>query len=383
MEEHMADTAGASYLVLSDMHFGTIESSINELRYRDPLIRHIVANAPWQEIIFTGDLLDVNLSTLTRAIEGGTWPGLPAPLFGFREFIYTLDARMRESTPPRTLRDVTRQWVYVPGNHDYKIWDLLATRMIFEDVIASGRPIDRGSTPLKKYRWVGDQSFFAGIFQPYRAASDVIVEYPNHEIAFKQDQESMVLTHGHYLDPVQTRGNGLSDQLQSAKDPMEVEQLVRKIFIETAQFQTMANAVSFTKGFRNFFKELARPDGWKNKLRKLWKQTGEWLTRAFFPTETLRGRPLSSAQLLNIECYLERFCGYTKVPRWFVFGHTHRQGIWKTNRLGIEAYNAGSCYLDQGMAITFATVRTDVEDRPKIELMGVDLKGVMRTTHAT
>ena len=379
----MPDTAGANYLVLSDMHFGTIESSMNELRYREPLIRYIVANAPWREIIFTGDLLDVNLSTLIRAIEGGAWPGLPAPLFGFREFIYTLDVQMRESTPPRSLRDVSRQWVYVPGNHDYKIWDLLATRVIFEDVIASGRPIERGSTPLKKYRWVGNQSFFAGIFQPYRAASDVIVEYPNHEIPFKQGQETMVLTHGHYLDPVQTRGNGLSDQLQKATDPMEVERLVRKIFIETAQFQTMANAVSFTKGFRNFFNELAGPHGWKNRLRKLWRQMGESVTRAFFPTETLRGRSLSSAQLLDIECYLETFCRYTKLPRWFVFGHTHRQGIWKTSRLGIEVYNAGSCYLDQGMAITFATIRTDGKGQPAVQLVGIDLNGLMRTTQST
>jgi hypothetical protein len=145
----------------------------------------------------------------------------------------------------------------------------------------------------------------------------------------------------------------------------------------------MANAVSFTKGFRNFFNELAGPHGWKNRLRKLWRQMGESVTRAFFPTETLRGRSLSSAQLLDIECYLETFCRYTKLPRWFVFGHTHRQGIWKTSRLGIEVYNAGSCYLDQGMAITFATIRTDGKGQPAVQLVGIDLNGLMRTTQST
>jgi predicted phosphodiesterase len=367
----MADNVITRYLVLSDMHFGTIESSINDPRYRGALIDYIVAKAPWREIVFTGDLLDVNLSTLTRAIEGGIWPGLPAPLFGFRQFIQTLDSRMGQLTPEKNLKDLADKWVYVPGNHDYKIWDLLSTRVVFEDVLASGRPIDRASIPLRKYRWIGDESFFAGIFRPYGVAGDVGVEYPNHEISFRRQQETMVLTHGHYLDSSQTRGNGLSGQLQKATNPEEIERLVRKIFIETAQFQTVANAASFTKGFRNFFNDLAGPDGWGNKLTKLSNQIGEWLVKFFFPSEGRRGKALSSKQLLNIECYLGRFCGYAKLPRWFVFGHTHRQGVWKTSRFGIQAYNAGSCYLDQGMPITFATIETDAEGEPRVNLMRV------------
>src|SRR5216684_3852522 len=103
----IANPGDGRFLVLSDMHFGTPESSINDARYNEALVAHIVARGPWKEIIFTGDLLDVNLSTLTRAIEGGTWPGLGVPLLGFRGFLEALDRKMRASE--RRIRDLARR----------------------------------------------------------------------------------------------------------------------------------------------------------------------------------------------------------------------------------------------------------------------------------
>src|SRR5689334_20484734 len=107
------------------MHFGATQSSINSDELRRALVAHIAEAAPWTEIVFTGDLLDANLSTFLRAIEGHAGNGA-AEVVGFRRFIEELDATMH-ATGRGGLASLAGRWVYVPGNHDYKVWDLLAT----------------------------------------------------------------------------------------------------------------------------------------------------------------------------------------------------------------------------------------------------------------
>lgn len=368
----MVKDATIRYLVLSDMHFGTPESSINDARFHRALTNYMASRAPWKEIILSGDLLDVNLSTLTRAIEGGIWEDLSAPLFGFRQFLHELDTQMRLEAPGKGLKDLAIKWIYVPGNHDYKIWDMLSTKVVCEDVLASGKQMGSVPTPLKSHIWTGDESFIAGIFRPYDAQDQVVVEYPNHEIFFAEKQELMVLTHGHYLDDKQTRFNDLSDHFRDTTTPEDIKKVLRRIFIETAQYQTVANTVSFTKGTRSLVNVLVGPDAPGNKVKKLFNQIVVRLLTMFFPGESTKGKQLSSEQLLNIEYYLERFCGYAKPPRWFVFGHTHRQDRGKTNRLGVEVYNAGSCYPDRGMPVTFVEIRTDAGGEPDVQLMCIN-----------
>jgi integrative and conjugative element protein (TIGR02256 family) len=374
----IVNQANKRYLVLSDMHFGTPESSVNDTRFREPLIDYIVSCAPWEEIVFNGDLLDVNLSTLTRAIEGGTWPDLEVSLVGFRQFVIELDTRMRRQAPDKGLKDLTKKWIYVPGNHDYKIWDMLSSKVICEDVLASGNQMGSVSTPLMIGKWTGDESFFAGIFRPYCAQGQVVVEYPNHEILFGKKRKKMLLTHGHYLDAKQTRFNNLSDHFRNSKTPEEIRKVRRQIFIETAQYQTVANAISYTMGTRGLVSVIVGPDAFGNKIKKLYNQIGNRLLSLFFPSEGRRGKRLSPKQLLNIEYYLEQFCQDVKLPRWFVFGHTHRQGRKTVGSIGVEVYNAGSCYIDRGMPITFIEVETDAGEMPIIQLMCVDQNGKVK-----
>jgi UDP-2,3-diacylglucosamine pyrophosphatase LpxH len=373
--------ANNPYLVLSDMHFGTQESSVNDARFREAMIDYMVSRAPWEEIVFIGDLLDVNLSTLTRAIEGGTWPDLDVPLFGFRQFVKELHTRMRRQASDKELKDLTKKWIYVPGNHDYKVWDMLSSKVICEDVLASGKQMSSVPTPLMMGKWTGDESFFAGIFRPYCAQGQVVVEYPNHEILFGQEPEKMVLTHGHYLDAKQTRFNDLSDHFRNSKTPEEIRKVRRTIFIETAQYQTVANAISFTMGMRGLVNVIVGPDAFGNKIKKVYNQIGSRLLSLFFPTEGRKGKSLSPKQLLNMEYYLEQFCQDVKLPRWFIFGHTHHQGRKTVGSIGVEVYNAGSCYIDRGMPITFIEVETDADGMPIIQLMCVDQGGKVKKTH--
>lgn len=340
------------YLVLSDMHFGTPESSINRAEYRRSLVEYIVSRAPWEEIIFTGDLLDVNLSTLTRAIEGHESD--EGTSCGFRHFLEELDGSCRRLPSPSTLNELATRWIYVPGNHDYKIWDLLATRANCEDVLGSGARLDPGRMPLARGAWPNGDSFFAGIFKPFGAQARVAVEYPDHDVAFGGD--TMVFTHGHYLDASQTRGHDLTDNLRNTP-PNVARKTIHTIVVDTAQYQAVANAVSFKPETRRFINNLFGPRGLWNKVYQMGIRIVAWLARLLFVRRgALRGKALSTHQLDNIETYLGAFRDGAPLPRWFVFGHTHQQGHGRTPTRNIEVYNAGSCYPDHGLPITFLEV---------------------------
>ncbi len=379
----MADDAKARYLVLSDMHFGTSESSINNDAFNYSLIQYIITRAPWKEVILIGDLLDVNLSTLTRAIEGSSGVSKDKPLRGFRKFIEDLDTRMKQLGPNKGLKDLAGNWFYVPGNHDYKIWDMLSSSVVCTNVLSSGKPLGSVPTPLMQYKWTGTDSFIAGIFQPYGVQHQVVVEYPNHEILFGQDQEMMVLTHGHYLDFSQTGFNNLTDHFHNLTTTVDIRQAKRRIFIETAQYQAVANAVSFTKFWRGLVNAAVGPGAICNKIKKIYNQFGGFLLSLFFSSEGIKGKAISTGQLLNIESYLEKYCEYKKLPRWFIFGHTHRQDKGKTSRLKVDVYNAGSCYPDNDMPITFIEIELDANGQPRIQLMCVDGNGTVRISPGT
>lgn len=368
-------------LVLSDAHFGTPESSINTPAYASALVEHIVANAPWEEIVLTGDVLDVNLSTFTRSIEGGAYPDVATHLFGFRQFLGALNASMRTRDVSKGLADIASRWIYVPGNHDYKIWDMLATKVVCEDVLSEGRPMGSVPTPLRQHRWLGLDSFFAGIFKPFDAHDRVVVTYPNHEAVVGDDL--VVFTHGHYLDSSQTWRNDLHAEVSAAKSTEDRAKCIRRIFIETAQYQTAANAVSFTRHTRRVVNELVGPEGLLNKLQKVLMLVGGWILRLLFVADASKRRGISTRQLLNIETYVTFFCTLPKVPKWFIFGHTHRQDVARTPNLGIEVYNVGSFYSDRGMPMTFLELEAPPNAPPWLKLMCVNESGkVAQVTNA-
>ena len=372
------------YLVFSDMHFGTPENSLNDPALRRALVAHLVAQAPWREIILAGDLLDANLSTLTRALEGrgaGREASREPAICGFRGFLAEVDEAMRQAGAGQGLREVAGRWVYVPGNHDYKIWDLLASRLACEDVLARGDEMGSVPTPVLAHQWEGDASFFAGLFRPFGASERVLVTYPDHLVTFAAGH-CMVLTHGHYLDPSQTRGNALAAELGGERTELAQAQVRRRIVKETAQYQALASAVSYVEDTRRLADDLFGPAGLLDRLRKLRDGLGRWLLGLAFPSRgALRGRDLSPALVEAAEAYLERFRAFQPLPRWFVFGHTHRQGQARSPRLDLAVFNAGSCYPDRGLPITFLEL-ADAGGEPAVRLMCVDRAGRVGPTPA-
>lgn len=194
------------FLVLTDMHFGTSDTNINKNGCRAALVDYIVREGPWDEIVLAGDILDANLSSLRNAIEGSD-PGDPTVIVGFRQFLEEIHRKgMEDHQPALGLEDVAARWVYVPGNHDYKIWDILSTAVAFENVLARGCVLVKTKMPLKRGVWRGKRAFLSGVFVKhgeYDASDNLRVSYPDHQIRF--GNELMLITHGHYLDRKQTR----------------------------------------------------------------------------------------------------------------------------------------------------------------------------------
>ncbi len=366
----------ARYLVLSDMHFGTPESSVNDPRYRGALVNYIASRAPWKEIVLTGDLLDVNLSTLVRALEGGPGLGGGPAVVGFRTFVEELDGAMKHRGAPG-LDSLAENWVYVPGNHDYKVWDLLAANAMSVNVIAAGRSLRSVHPPLAQAKWANGTSFFAGVFRAFASHRRVAVEYPDHVLSFGESGR-MVLTHGHYIDASQTRFRSLVKTLAGVAPPA-LQKAARDIVIETAQYQAVANAVSFRRDTTQWVARAVGPDGWVDRLKNLvFGLASSLISTVLLRKGTLRGEDLTPRQLAAIDVYLRRFRSYDPMPRWFVFGHTHRQGRGRAGDQAVQVYNVGSCYADRGMPITFLEIATDATISPTVRLLCVDSGGVVR-----
>jgi len=350
------------YLVLSDLHFGTNQTSMNNQAVVKGLEEYIENNGPWESVIFSGDLLDLNLSIFKYSIEGRK-KNEPA-ICGFRDFITGL---YKHVVKPASKLSVAN-WVYIPGNHDYAIWNMLSTKEMCMDVLARGESLKPG--PKMEGKWKGNEAFISGIF-PQEVREKVSIEYPDYVIPFGNNNGKIIVTHGHYLDFKQTFFNNL-DKLTKEE---EIKEKVRSIFIETAQYQTLAQAVSYTPGKRTIFDHLFGPN---NPLAIL-----EYVAHNIF-NAPLRGKPIDEDLLRAIEIYLGRFRNYAPLPDYFIFGHTHSPGKASTGKIkkgrlydtkDINIFNAGSFFPGNGIAGSFVTIETTDDNEPVIEIWSIDKNG--------
>jgi len=304
------------------------------------------------ELILAGDILDANISSLTQAIEGKKgskpWPRQ----IGFRKWLSYLFEGNR--------LDV-RQIVYLPGNHDYIIWNILSTDKAFVQPISHGKvPIN---LPLMEAAF--PEPFIRGV-APQAIRDRFQVIYPDYE--FDLAGHSVLVTHGHYLDELQTLFKNLEELVQ--KEGGNEAKAVRKFFIGTAQYQSVANAISYMKGSREFV-----------------DKTHKTLSRLFDIFGKLRNKPINKKMLRGIEMYLRYF--RKKRPDVFIFGHTHKPGRSNTKKLrdenrlikkAIDVWNDGSFIEDRsaGIAGSFIVTNDNPTSGGPVKLYEVDLKGVVK-----
>lgn len=353
------------YLILSDMHFGVNEVSLNNAKVVDVLYQYMTEHKPWNSVIFSGDLLDLNLATLTTALEGNN--STDTRLLGFREFVKHALDKLGDSSS-------VENWIYIPGNHDYWVWNTLSTQIACLSVLSSGSCMGTIPSPLMQYKWQGNAAFISGVF-PISIRDRVAVEYPNHVITYNGGD--ILITHGHYLDWSQTE---LEDLCKSLKECKDQKGTVRRIFIKTAQYQAVANAVSFTSHTRRFIDLLFGPGNLKDKIIKYFKHLFENASTIF--NSSMRDKTIDTKQLMFIEYYLKYFRNYEdEPPKYFIFGHTHKQGSASTKYLSdvetlyqgkeIKVFNAGSFLTDGEALASFLTVEITPGQEPDIKMFNI------------
>ena len=341
----------AKRIIFSDLHFGDQSCSLRRQLVTLGLREFLRGLGQVDELIFAGDILDANISSLTRAIEGvkgsGSWPRQ----IGFRKWLAFIFEKAKFSV---------KRIVYIPGNHDYIIWNILSTERAFVQPISQGQvptelPLMEGSFP---------DAFIKGV-APRALRKNFTVFYPDYE--FNLSKKKVLVTHGHYLDEKQTLFKNLDELIK--KEGGNIGKAVRKFFIGAAQYQAVANAVSYMKSSREFVDKAHKT------LNKLFNVFGK-----------LRNKPIDKVMLQAIELYLRYF--RKKSPDIFVFGHTHRAAKAYTDAFRrksdkpliskvIEVWNDGSFIEDRKAkrAGTFLITDDDPMSGGLIKLYEVDLRG--------
>jgi UDP-2,3-diacylglucosamine pyrophosphatase LpxH len=340
----------AKRLILSDLHFGDPLCSLRKKAVSEGLRTFLREFGHVDEIILAGDILDANISSLMLAIEGSKSKGKWPKQIGFRQWLSFLFEGSRFTT---------KRIIYMPGNHDYIIWNILSTNKAFVGPISEGKV--PGDLPLMED--VFSDPFIAGV-APSSLRDKFIVSYPDYE--FSLSRSKVLVTHGHYLDEKQTLFRNLEELIR--KENGNEAEAIRKFFKGTAQYQAVANSVSYLKSTRSFV-----------------DITHKFIGGLFDIVGKLRNKPIDADMLEAIEMYLLHF--RKKRPDIFIFGHTHRAARAKTSDFGrtpdkriikkvIDVWNDGSFIEDRRANLAGSFILTDDSNASKpVKCYKVDLKG--------
>jgi hypothetical protein len=173
---------------------------------------------------------------------------------------------------------------------------------------------------------------------------DLAVHYPNRVIELAG--YTVLLTHGHHLDPTQALFISLDDVI-AAPDPRKSK---RAFLSDVAGYQTIAHAISY--------------GGRTRRIAYVW---AGGLGRLFRRVASLRGKKMGASLRRAIDIYITLFA--EQPPDVFVFGHTHVPGHWRLppprrardRKRSLAVYNSGAFVGVRGAAGTFLVFRAEGE----------------------
>ncbi len=303
-------------VVMSDMHFGVPETSLNDQAVRRKIIGAIEGLQPIDRIVLLGDIFDLNLARLGDAIDGRSTRA--GTVVGLRQFL-------RECFE----QGITRpQWLYIPGNHDYDTFDVPAR---LEGMTRRFRK----KTDEKILLWPA-QDWDGGTIAPRALQGKFLIQYPHRWE--KVGGKYVLLTHGHYLDSSQTMGKRIDD----LDKPGNVS--ADKFFTLCAQWQALTRSISYQGETIKLFGSLYK--AWAS-VNALVKDVLKFASMGLFRGKAL-DRGLQNAALM----YIKHFGAIGKPadapisPDVMIFGHTHKEGM-----LYLDGRRAGSVGLGKGVLL--------------------------------
>lgn len=323
----------AHSVVVSDLHFGDPRCTLHSMRVARAFAERLREFAPVHELILLGDILDLQLANWAQAMEGRIAGGPGKRATGFR---YFLNFILQETG--------VRSVVYVPGNHDYKIFDYHSVERYLLTPLRKGRKLPGKISFFRTFH----NSFLQGVVASPDAQIRVV--YPHY--ALKIGKSRIILTHGHFFDPSQafshevgkvfSKGSGLSTE--------EICKLRHAYFRRVSLYQNVVSGFSMKKELRQLFSALYEPlTSIQHRLRHRTRKT-------FLTPATVR----------SIESYILFCCRRMKVDA-VIFGHTHRAGSATLPHGPVRhVWNAGT-FLRESPRSPDGTFIT-VEHNPKKEL---------------
>lgn len=167
-------------------------------------------------------------------------------------------------------------------------------------------PVSEGKVPknLPLMEATFKDPFIKGV-APKNYQDKFIVSYPDYE--YKAGGKSYLVTHGHYLDDSQTLFESLEELVE--KENGNKSKAIKNFFKRTAEYQAVANAISFMQDQRDFvddvFTILGRVKGF----------LGHWRDKRI-------DEEMKTAIILYLTYYRDKTLA--TLPDHFIFGHTHQ-----------------------------------------------------------
>jgi UDP-2,3-diacylglucosamine pyrophosphatase LpxH len=304
------------------------------------LIRRLSEFKPLHEIILLGDILDLQLANWAQALEGRIAGKLQKRATGFRYFLNVL------------LRDTgARRVVYVPGNHDYRVFDYHSVERYLMGPLKSGRKLSGKIAFFRKFQ----RGFLQGIIED--AGISLQIMYPHYSI--RVGKSRVILTHGHLFDPSQAFSHEVGKVFRNTENlnREELRKIRERYFRRVSLYQNVVSGLSMKKEFRQWFSSLYDPlsafkQNWKHRSRK-----------AF----------LTPAMKKSIEAYVRYCCRPGKVEG-LIFGHTHKPGKATLSSGPVRyVWNAGTFLRESPTSPTGSFITIEHSKKPVAEAIQVHI----------
>jgi len=290
--------------VISDTHIGAPLAVLTYPRAIEAMIETLSSLGQIDELVLLGDIFDFWQAPVTEALSRG------------REFMSALYG----------LDNVGRM-VFVPGNHDHHIF-----RLYYEEKL--GRRLREGNMELPELDMpiTDDCPAFSAV-RPPDARVPLSMTYPVYQVSV-QGSDTM-LTHGHFLGFFERslwrpKHGVVSSMLLNRNGSLSLEDMENFMSPYYEMFTLSANVPGVVDS--------------RYRIYRMILKTGKALgVDSETRTSVQRDATVEESSVL-VEAMLDHFC--TEKPRYFVYGHTHKQGLLTLPISGTEAINTGAWLAD-------------------------------------
>ena len=261
------------------------------MRVAEALAAKLKEYSPLREIILLGDILDLQLANWAQAIEGMILPG-GRRVPGFRYFLNFL---LHETG--------AKNVVYIPGNHDYRIFDYHSIDKNLIQPLRNGRKLGGKISFFRTF----PESFLQGIINIPDVRMRVL--YPH--LSLKVNRSRLVLTHGHFFDPTQAFSHEVGKVFAKARrqNKDDLSKIRHAYLRRVSLYQGIVSTVMTRRDLRGVFNAIYQP------FSALQERIVHRMRKSF----------LTDAMKTSIQNYIA-FCCRTPNVDGVIFGHTHRAG---------------------------------------------------------